>query len=392
MTTSIIVMAFWGLVVYLAVQTAMIFFDNKAIIKWWQDGTTIDKTFNSKFSIWLTLCAGQRSALLYFIISLFLPLDVQMTFAQRIFVSGTLFKFIRYVQDGKQVGIMLPNHLCVTILLCHADNDEMFNKWYDAKPQRRIQSPDDPNDPAFSLTFTSRQIQQNGNTKVTLSTYDAVTIKDSSLFGIYPRAQRDYVEDWKGCIQAWMNGGIDVPDNDRKWAWGPSQNSPNQSILLPITYGDTDADLTHWFAIDKQPDNVFARYGLKPTSPLIQYWINQRASDNGMKVDAAAFENLIYGSPAGGWVGFLTGMGQAASADNFQDECFAQADTQAITPPPPGCSAINKWVGAGTGSALAGAGMLSMLAMPGVDVPILIGFSIFMAATTLVQKSFSSSC
>ena len=392
-TTTVIVMIFWGLVIYLVAQTAMLYLDNPAIIKWWQDGTGVDKTYNQHFSIWLTLCAGQRSLLLYGVMSLFLPQTVQMTIAQKIFITGTLFKSIRYVQNGLQYGIMLPKHLCETVLLSYNDKDDKFNAWYDANKATRIADPGDPNNPLYYLKFTSSQVPQGKNPGVTLTTYKPIYIDDKTpKYGIYPSPQRLNVEDWKGCIQAWMNGGLG--SSEQKWAWGPSKD-PNLSILLPMTYGDDvngSANLTHWFDIEKQPDNVFARYGLKATSPLILYWVNQKSSYDSLQVDTTAFQNLIYGSPAGGWIGFLSGMGQAASADNFQDECFAEANTQQVTPPPPSCSPSAKWGGAALGGGIAGLGMMSMLAMPGVNVIALTAFAVLLTAGTVAQKAMSTSC
>ena len=127
----------------------------------------------------------------------------------------------------------------------------------------------------------------------------------------------------------------------------------DSSFYIPTSKTGTLLDPGGWYNYKNEddkntsnPSNFFARMGIGPQSPILIYFCNGTYSVNGMKVDANAFQNLLSsnGPYAGGWVGFVKGMGNNISFDEYTNYIRSRVDYQLIPPPPPPCK---KSVGGG---------------------------------------------
>ena len=357
-TTTFIVLAFWGLLVYLAMQVFLLWFGNRTIIKWWQTGTGPSKQYNNCMSIWLLLAAGQKSKLLYWIISLFLPTLVGLPLPQTEFITGTLLKYVRLETPKGQEGIMLPRHMCVTVLLCREDGDSAFTAWMESNKTSRYQVVNDPNVSEYALTFTTDGTQRYGTDNTTpLYSYTATQIpgkipgkQDGRFYGVYPAV--DDLEGWRGCIQAWANGGLN--SSEVKFAW----TLDDQVYGLVPTNKFPDATLDDWFDTVKQPDNVFARYHLKPTSPLLTDFVSGlQTKPQGGAARPTAFKHLIQG----GWIGFMENVGGDDTPEGrYEDMCFSKTYMKPnATPPNHACH--NGWGDAALSGGIGGLGILAFL-------------------------------
>ena len=319
-TGKVLLVLFWGVTTYLICQLLIIYAENQGIIKWWQQGTGPGKNYNQYFNIWTTLCQKQGSTLLYYIMLLCVPFETHMSAAQVDFVTSVLFRFLRFTDASVQRGIMIPRHLTESILLSYSDGDVPFQKWFDAHKTTRILTPDNPNDPSTAMKsiIPVSQITINGNTTAFIykwapPEYDPQKhTLSSGKIGIYP-VYTDR-ESWKCCIQYWLNG-----ENDVNWVWAASESAPGSAPMMVIQPKTSSITLNEWWDVDKHPDNIFARYGINYSSPLIIYFANGFFQDKNLKVPTDALKDLVNGNNgAGGWVGYLKGQGGSASLDDLK--------------------------------------------------------------------------
>jgi hypothetical protein len=153
-----------------------------------------------------------------------------------------------------------------------------------------------------------------------------------------------------------------------KFVWQRDKNDPNLWVLVQnpsCSSCDPKTDPLLWYS---QPDNFFGRYQVTMNSPLVTFYVTGQAYVNGVPsnvVDGPALDNLIGvnwspGSPdPGGWLGFLKGKSNTASADDFFNSIYedVDADTSPTKGPEQSCNkTTNTLEGAGTG-------FLSSLAM-----------------------------
>ena len=107
--------------------------------------------------------------------------------------------------------------------------------------------------------------------------------------------------------------------------------------------------------------------GIFPDAPFVLYFCSNKYSTEGMKIDAEAFNNLLGGSGgvnAGGWVGFLNGLGGSNyNLDQYINLIRTITDYK-LPPTPPPCkqpdtmAGVSAGVGAGMG--IAGVGLIGL--------------------------------
>jgi hypothetical protein len=378
----------WALIIYLAVKLLVIWVNNRSLLKWWQDGDK-GKHYNNVVSVWLILSYTQGNYFLYIIQSLFLPPVVQLSRAQVDFIEGSLFKYQTYLDPvtNTSQGILTPKQLCDTVLLHKGDEDANtpgFTAWLKKHPNR-VQGEHSATDAGFYLTFAPPTVK--GTITATGAAYydfTATPILGTTSYGVYPCVEQSGAcnLDWLGCIQAWLNGGID--SNQKKWFWTKDAND----VWQPYAENANDPDLLKaWFNVADQPDNFIARYGIMPESPLIIYFANGTYSVRGMKVDSQAFINLVN---VEGWVGFLNGLGQNASLDDMKALCFSKTDFTQIPPLKPCAQNKPLTTTLATGTAFGSSMMMAFFA-PTFFLPIL-GASLAMGVLAAGSSLNSASC
>ena len=313
-----------SLLLYLAAQYLTILLENKLTLAWWKNNG--GAAYHRYISLMLLFTYYQGSALGYWLLALFLPLPNQLNGAAISFITGSLLSHIRLPSaEGKQVGILTPKQLCQTILLHSGDGDEAFDKWLKQHPERK-QGEFDALDPEYCLQFDPPTVYDDG---LTLDyTNKAKTLRPgkfpTTYYGVYP-AVGDYPS-WRGCLQAWANGGLDKPAT---FVWKRDARNKNIYVLTPAD-PNKSASLDAWY---NQPDNVFGRYGISLDSPFITFYATGNAYLNGVPVsvvDGAALENLVganfSATDAGGWLGFIQGRGAHAGVDDFYNLLYKSVD------------------------------------------------------------------
>jgi len=324
-----------ALVIYLSLQFLQIRLTNRLAYDWWR--TNDGATYSKYFSLTLTYSLYEGSSLLYGLLSLFLPATNRLNQAAVAFLTGNLLSHMRLPRQPDatdkttQMGILTPKQLCQTILLHKGDGDESFNAWLKDHPSR-MQGEVGPLDANFELTFPA---QPDELTKDYTGKAQSFVIKGLHYYGVYPRAG-DY-ESWKGCLQAWANGGLDKQKVNYVWR----QSAQNKSIYVLVPNDGVIIDKDAAAAWYDQPDNVFGRYGINMKSPLITFYTTGKAFLDGVPgnlVDGPALENLIglnfSPSDAGGWLGFINGRGSHAGVDEYYNELYKSVDFSPALPKP----------------------------------------------------------
>ena len=343
-----------ALVIYLSLQFLQIRLTNRLAYDWWR--TNDGATYSKYFSLTLTYSLYEGSSLLYGLLSLFLPATNRLNQAAVAFLTGNLLSHMRLPRQPDatdkttQMGILTPKQLCQTILLHKGDGDESFNAWLKDHPSR-MQGEVGPLDANFELTFPA---QPDDLTKDYTGKAQSFVIKGLTYYGVYPRAG-DY-ESWKGCLQAWANGGLmKRPVN---YVWRQSAQNKSIYVLAPNDGVTIDNDAAAaWY---DQPDNVFGRYGISVKSPLITFYTTGKAFLDGVPgnlVDGPALENLIglnfSPSDAGGWLGFINGRGSHAGVDEFYNELYKSVDFSPALPKPE-CNKVDQAIWGGVSGLLSG--------------------------------------
>jgi hypothetical protein len=349
-TATASTLAVWFLVVYLVSQLVFVYVNHIPTFSWWRKGDP-DKSFSHIMSIWGVMMWMNGSYLLYYTLMLFSPGPTRLTDAQIQFMVGKLFPFQTWTDDkGVPRGILTPHQLCKTILLTTKDPqpDSRFVAWMAKHQHTRTEASIQDQDPTLALSFDPAS--QIGG----LWDYSNPKKLKNGTYGVYPLAASR--PDWMGCIQAWANGGIEKTDKLFYW----QQDGGTGIWTLAVASGQT-AKSDKWFDVDNQPDNVFARYNIAYDNPLIVSFVNGAFNfpGMGMKPDAVALQNLIWAESglAGGWIGFIKGLGPEASSDDIHNILY----TSVKFPPDhtaPGCGK-SRWAAA----APAGVGTLAGLAV-----------------------------
>ena len=321
----------WLIVTYVTIRL-----NYKPLFDWWANNR--GKKYDNKLNLF-TLAVANYSPLMYYISkSMSSPLN-QLEVPQIRFVLGQLLPYLTYVIGGVQYGLLTPKSLCETVLLSSSDNDEAFNYWFSTSDRSE----------SIKRSYTSVKVTNGVPSGMSWYKYTASNI------GVYP----GNFSDWIGMILEWLG-----PD----WV----MEEDDDQILHPrYTKEDNSHSYDYWFNTDPtkggRPDNFLARMGIFPDAPFVLYFCSNKYSTEGMKIDAEAFNNLLGGSGgvnAGGWVGFLNGLGGSNyNLDQYINLIRTITDYK-LPPTPPPCkqpdtmAGVSAGVGAGMG--IAGVGLIGL--------------------------------
>jgi hypothetical protein len=310
---------FLAIIAYFLSIYLIFIIQHKAIFNWWN--STGGKNYSKQLSI-SSLLLSNDNVILYYIINLFssVPVINSLKIDQIRFLLPLLSKqrFIDPVTNMQQ-GILTAKALCENILLSPADGDIRFNSWYK----------DSNKDMASEFTYTSEDKTVDS---IVYTIYTQIVDKNTKKFGVYPSSGN--YDGWKCLISQWLGPN-----------WGWTKSSDASTSYFGFKYYGTDKPKSQWF--DKfydgyaRPDNILARYGIKYQSPLILSFCNDAYSYNGIVLDVAAFKHLIgegiYGNEAGGWMGYVLGMG--GNTDEFEN--YYSTEENISFPSPPACDKMS---------------------------------------------------
>uniref|UniRef100_A0A6C0LVV0 Transmembrane protein n=1 Tax=viral metagenome TaxID=1070528 RepID=A0A6C0LVV0_9ZZZZ len=318
-------------VLYIILQFVTIRVQYKSTFDWWKTytGSAYNKeniNYDEKFNLFYML-AAYHSKLLYEISSLNVKPAQGMTQQQQSFIFGDIMSYATYNDnDGTPHGCVTPRSLCESIKPELNTGDAIFDDWYNNnftvvrnnKPLvLNLEKDKDEKDDAFWGRIS-------------------VSVDDQLNEGsdVYP-SDSD-TQSWMQLIIYWLGG---------KWS-ATTVKDGDSSFNIPASKTGTLLDAGGWYNYENiedmntsHPANFFARMGIGPQSPILIYFCNGTYSVNGMRVDANAFQNLLnsHGPYAGGWVGFVKGMGNNISFDEYTNYVRSRVDYQLIPPPPPKC-------------------------------------------------------
>lgn len=228
-----------------------------------------------------------------------------LTLQQGQFLMGELFPYQTWISDtGEPFGILTPRSICESIKPAPGEHDPIFDKWY--KENAIINGE--------AQVYTSKLMYD--------STGKVIKDPNTGSYGVYP-SDTDF-ESWKGLINEWLGD---------QWKWETVKDGSSTIVVARPKSGNIKDSLAKWFMNDTgRGDNFLARYGITPDCPLVTYFVNGFYSVNGMIVDAVAFENLLSpsGPGAGGWVGYMKGMGDDTSFDEYKKYIRTRVDYQLI--------------------------------------------------------------
>jgi hypothetical protein len=326
------------IILYFLLSYIFIRVNYKPIFDWWYNYN--GKQYNKLFNLF-TLCAFHYSTPVYYGSKLLTAPDSQLQTSQYRFIIGQLLPFLRVVQNNEQMGLIIPRHMCETIMLSTKDGDNSFNAWF-YQPFKRnglnvqegaplIYKRDEGTESDNEIRYKYNLIPNTGDYK--------------NVYGLYPSPGAN--DSWAGLILEWL--GKD---------WVMQTNA--DGLIEPHYIGSNPSkSMATWFNDDwktsGRPDNFLARMNIPYNSPLVIYFINNTysTSDAG-KVDTVALLNLLApsGANAGGWIGFLNGL-DSTQLDEYVSMIHSHAADPQIPPTPsPPCSKPN--AGKGIAAALTG--------------------------------------
>lgn len=293
------------IVLYTISQIIMIRTVYKPLFDWWKrnDGDQ----YNNQFNLFNVISAYYSRYLYYLSLLRTTPVGA-LTLSQTNFLMGDLFTYQTWVgEDGTAHGCLTPRSVCESIKPAPARGDAIFDKWFSTASING-----EPQD------YNSRLMYDNDG--------KPIEDTDTGKYGVYP-SSKDFPS-WKFLISEWLGDG---------WKWELRMDGTSEFVVPVPKDGSIDDNLSHWYAGGVgRGDNFLARMGINPDCPLIVYFVNGTYSVNGMIVDAVAFENLLepYGPNAGGWLGYMRGMGDV-SPDDYKKYIRTRVDSQPIPPPIP---------------------------------------------------------
>lgn len=373
---------------------------HKGDFDWWntRDGKKYKNKLNMSY-----LLAGYSDPFLNRIYGRYMNVHKKLTNSQADFIVGNLLRYQLIMNsDGTYNGVLTPRSLCENILPEAGGSDKIYNKWITEYP-----------------------------TEYSLSGSGYPDIGD--------------IKGWKDLIMTWLNG----PSNKGGWYWckqSAGSNSNNASNLWVPTHkssfakcpdnktdsgcadqdkqcdcgseatkcpsktqitntSDTDNDIyEYWFAAYFEggafgaqsygrPDNIFARMNIMPNDPLIVYFVNNLWTVGGTYVDANAFKRATGdsgGIVSGGWLGFIQGMGDMKSSNDYANYIWTTVESQYQNPIDySDCGKPDTkggWLGA-MGGLISGIGLALMVPTGGASAGLAATVGWGLASTTLVAGS-----
>jgi hypothetical protein len=343
-TKSTIILFICGMIIiYIVTDLIMAHLSYKPLFDWWDgnDGSRYSNLFSLS-----TCMMSYYSTPLYYFSKLTISPQEFLDLDQIAVLVGDIFPYLRATVGGVQTGILLPRHLCESVLLKISDGDTLFNNWYQSTGTNR-----DENSYLVYGTATPGQTgaDSQGNTYTYLEFGSPQADKSTGLIGVYPAPSDS--NSWMGLISEWGGPNLkwQADKSNTFYSPEPLQTPSDGSGLSWFNYNNTGAP---------RPDNFLARMGIPPDSPLVVYFCTGKYSVNGLPVDASALSNLFHqaGANAGGWIGYIRGRGPLASIDELRNYIYTKVDWLAAPNKP--CNP--------SGSALNTASSIASTAIPGL--------------------------
>ena len=344
-TNSTIILFICGMIIiWIITDLIMAHLSYKPLFDWWNGNG--GSTYSTQFSL-STCMMSYYSTPLYYFSKLTISPQEFLSLDQIAFLVGDIFPYLRATVDGVQSGILIPRHLCESLLLKTTDGDTLFNNWYQTLNVNR-----DENSYLVygSPTSSKSPADSQGNTYTYLDFGLPKADTNTSLIGIYP-APSD-TNSWMGLISEWGGPAL-------KWQADKSNTFYSPEVLSTVQDGTN----LWWFNYNNtgapRPDNFLARMGIPPDSPLVVYFCTGKYSVDGLPVDASALSNLFQsaGANAGGWIGYIRGRGPNTPIDELRNYIYTKVDWMAAPNKPcnndPGSQALNGTT-AGLSSAVPG--------------------------------------
>ena len=357
-TTGIIVTT----TIYLIISYITIRINFKPILDWaHQQGGNKFKNKVNMFNI----VAFKSNPIIYYISNyLFTPVSARLTSNQTRFILNKVLPNQTFNDENDiQQGIVTMRSLAISVLPDYDNDlnpDVKFNTWVDKIGTRGGYRVSPTNTKPLLYTSASLTISDEGGWRdgSTIYSYylDKSCLDANNHAPLWPAP--DDTTSWKGLIFEWLNGPTSTTpdktsvidpkaDNASLFYWVETKNSwvilePNGSSGAHGVKMSISDRYQFWFGKDNkspQADNWIARMGMPYDSVLITGYVNNQYSLDGVVVDAQAFQNLIggvTGDIAGGWVGFVQGLGENVSSDALFNLIQTTPEFK-TTPAPPHC-------------------------------------------------------
>lgn len=374
-TSKIILFILGLIIIYLFTELIMAKLSYKPTFDWW-NGNGGDK-YSRQFSI-MNCMLSYYSTPLYYISKLLISPQEVLNMSQIAFLVGNIFPYLRTEINGTTEGILIPRHICESVLLKSSDNDMLFNSWLSQSGK------DEASILSYPTFTTSTSTDSNGNKFTYLNFGDPLPDPTTGQIGVYPSPSD--TNGWMGLISDWGGPGLKwQPDSsNRFYSPEPLNSLADGSNLEWFNWNNTGSP---------RPDNFLARMGIPPDSPLVVYFCTGKYSVNGIIADVVAFDNLLNGSGdnPGGWLGYIKGMGTNYSPDQYYNYIYTKVDW--LSKPSKPCNSSNSTLN--TTSAVASTlipGLL-MCAPLGIPFGLIAGALVIgQAALSGVKASQASNC
>ena len=368
-TTGIIITT----VVYIIISYIIIRINYKPILDWaTQQGA---KNYKNKFNMF-NLVAAKSNPIIYWVSNFLLtPPTARLTINQIRFLLSTILPNATFVtpDSGVQMGIVTLRSLAISVLPDYQNElspDKIFDNWVDKGGPNGGHGQRGGYPVSASNTKKLKYIQATTPFKIPTeqawasgtTLYSYVIDPDCIVDGhapIWP-APVDQ-ESWKGLIFEWLNGPnstksnlTTTPDPTSSGGFFFYWTSTDKSEVViqenRATGGDGSPNgaskpmsqkYQYWFGPDnKSPpgDNWISRMGLPYNTPLIIGYVNNQYSIEGVIMDPQAFQNLVggvSGDIAGGWVGYVQGLGEQISSDALNNIIKTSVEYTPSKAPPP---------------------------------------------------------
>lgn len=344
-----IIVLFFVILITFLFKYIILILKTKGDFDWWN--TYGGKKYSSKLDMKYLLSSYSDPLLYKFFNSYQLP-HQKLTNSQADFIVGSLLRYQTYRESsGDFKGVLTPRSLVENILPEENGEDRIYNAWVQTWPdenRKKYPAPGDIdgwkglimewlNNPRGKTGsevpeprwFWCRQ-QAGGNT----DSFNSLLVPTPiTSFGKCPDDTNNAKgkNDPSGC-----NDNIDLCEcGDTPESYYNCKNGGS--------YPDSEDDLySNWFIdidgsgkCNGRPDNIFARMNIFPTDPMLVYFVNNTWTAGGTLVDANAFRRAVGdggGIVAGGWLGFIQGMGDLKSSDDYANYIWTNVESKFNNP------------------------------------------------------------
>lgn len=352
-----IIVLFFVILITFLFKYIILILKTKGDFDWWN--TYGGKKYSSKLDMKYLLSSYSDPLLYKFFNSYQLP-HQKLTNSQADFIVGSLLRYQTYREStGDFKGVLTPRSLVENILPEPGGEDRIYNAWVETQTdtsRKSYPSPGDINgwkdlimewlnnpynkegdDKPLPRWFWCRQ-QAGGNT----DTFNTLLVPTPiTSFGKCPSKAGENKDNVKG--EGDPSGCYDNIDLCECGDKPEDLYNCKTGGAYPVNDDDGDDDendlYSFWF-IDSgkckgRPDNIFARMNIFPTDPMLVYFVNNTWTAGGTLVDANAFKRAVGdggGIIAGGWLGFIQGMGDLKSSDDYANYIWTNVESKFNNP------------------------------------------------------------